>query len=216
VESIENDQKVVISTQVLEIKGKAGRGFIREGTVKVIAQPTEVIREAMLQEEHTGKILVGGSLLSREAMTRAVNIGVVGFVSGSINYEDLTTIGFESDIGFSIVSCEGFGTVSLHEDIYAELLKLDGLYCFIDGKNTTLTVPLANKLNPASAISEDMPLGIGSRVRVLFEDNLGIIGTVTEVIPKYKFKSNLESKAIKMTHLNKDYIIPECNIEILE
>lgn len=210
---INEKNEVEIQTQVLEISGKIGRGFERAGSIKLIASPNETIHEYMLKEEYSGRIIVGGALITREAIAKCVNLGVSGIVCGGIEFKDILAINESSDIGVSIVILEGFGTLSINNDVFTTLTKCDNFYSFINGKEQKLIIPLETLED-----SEPAPLSIlsvGSKVRVLFDVNIGQTGEVKELISEYIFPSGIKADALRISTLNKEQIVPAKNVEIL-
>ncbi len=214
--NIIDNTSIDIETQVVQIQGKLGRGFDREGSIKVIASKHEVIKEHMIKEEHAGKILCGGSMLPKAALARAINLGVMGFVTGGVEYQDLTAIGTQSDIGITIVALEGFGTIPINTDLYNELLKYENYYCFISGHDNNIIIPLDKTDAKQNPPDEDRSLTINTKVRIVFDQSLGEVGLVTELLPQYKFRSGIKAAAIKISFNNNEYIIPQNNIEIVE
>jgi ribosomal protein L27 len=206
---------IYIDAPVLQVNGKAGRGFEREGTIKILENRHEVIREYSIKEEHSGKIIVGGSLLTREAITRAVSLGVIGFITGGINYQDILLINQNSDIGLTIITMEGYGSIQINENIYKELDQYNNFFAFIDGKEKTLSIPL-EKVETETIVTEtDKVLRVSSNVRISSDESIGNTGQVQEMISQYQFPSGLITSAVKIIIRNKEYIVPQSNVEIL-
>ncbi|MDQ3099454.1 MAG: hypothetical protein M3Q44_06945 [bacterium] len=207
---------VDIETQVIQFQGKLGRGFNREGSIKVIASKHEVIKEHMIKEEHADKILFGGSMLPKSALSKAINIGVMGFITGGIEYQDLIAIGAESDIGITIVAMEGFGTIPINDELYSEFIRYENYYCFISGQDNTIIIPLDKMDQKENKQEQEKNLEINAKVRIVFDQNIGEIGIVKELIAEHTFRSGIKSPAAKITFKNNEYIIPQNNIEILD
>jgi hypothetical protein len=207
---------VDIETQVIQFQGKLGRGFNREGSIKVIASKHEVIKEHMIKEEHADKILFGGSMLPKAALAKAINLGVMGFVTGGIEYQDLIAIGTDSDIGITIVALEGFGTIPINADLYAEFLKYENYYCFISGHDNNVIIPLDKLDEKESKKEEDKNLDINAKVRIVFDQNIGEIGIIKELIEAHTFRSGITAPAAKITFNNNEFIIPQNNVELVD
>jgi hypothetical protein len=212
--NIENDAKVTIETQVIEIVCKASRGYHREGSIKFIASNHEAIQEYMLKDEHTGKILIGGSMISKHVISKSINMGITGIVSGGINFEDLISVGDTSDIGVTLMITEGFGTISMNNELYTFLQKFDNFYCFVDGKNGTITIPLES-LDEVAALPVKPELKVGGIVRVNGDDNIGIVAKIQEIIPEHKYLSGFILPSLRLLDGNKEYVVPQYNVEIL-
>ncbi|MDQ3239686.1 MAG: hypothetical protein M3P33_04125 [bacterium] len=213
--SIEEDNKIVIESQVIEIKCKAARGYPREGSIKVISSNHETVQEHMVKDDYAGKVLVGGSLISRHALSKAVNNRVSGVIGGSINFEDIQTVGETSDIGTTFMVTEGYGPIAMNSDIYAIFQKYDNYYCFIDGKAQTLTIPLEN-VDALQEPKNNSELEIGTTVRVCGDENIGVVGIIDEIIEAHTFNSGFRTSAFKISSGPKEYIIAQTNVEILQ
>jgi len=215
VTKIEPSGQIHIKAPVLQLNGKAGRGYEREGTIKFLENKHEILREYSIKEEYSGKILIGGSLLTREAITKAVNIGVVGFVVGGINYDDILLINPESDIGISIVVTEGYGAVQINESTYNKLQTYDNYFAFINGKEQSLSIPLDKVEEETDLQTVPKTLKHGISVRIFTEEYISSTGTVSEIIDGYSFPSGLIAPAVKILTKNKEIVVPQSNIEII-
>jgi len=211
---IGKNNEIQIETQVLEVNGKVGRGFERGGSIKIVGNPHETIHENLIKEEHSGKILVGGSMITREAIGKCVSVGIVGCVTGGLEYNDVLAINPNSDIGVSLIVLEGYGTMSINDNTYETLKKCDNFYSFINGKESKLIIPMETispeKIDLTGAIYE-----VGTPVRITFDYMIGQSGKIKELIPEYSYPSGLKGKAVRVSTRNTEYIVPEKNIEIL-
>lgn len=141
---------IVIRTQVSRIYGMFGTGKNREGTLNIICSRDELLGELKITAENSDQILVGGSLIYKEAISQAISSGVSGIITGGINAEDYKAMAggrlifpkkLENDIGVSVVICEGFGTQSLGDDIYGILQKYNGKFVLLDGNHAIINLP---------------------------------------------------------------------------
>jgi hypothetical protein len=100
-------------------RGVFGVGGEALGELTTVAEsPGEPLTTEMIGEGLRGKVLVGGSIVTIEALRKASKIGVSGIVSGSVDQKDLTEfLGHEigmgvtgdEDINFTLIVTEGFG-----------------------------------------------------------------------------------------------------------
>lgn len=141
---------IIIRTEVSRIYGMFGTGKNREGTLNIICRREELIGESKITAENSDQILVGGSLIYKEAISEAISSGVSGIITGGINAEDYKAMAggrlifpkkLENDIGVSVVICEGFGTQSLGDDIYGVLQKYNGKFVLLDGNHAIINLP---------------------------------------------------------------------------
>lgn len=141
---------VIIRTQATIIRGIAGSGRTRDGTLHIIGRRDELIGKNFISQNNEEEILAGGSLIFKDAITAAIAFGVKGIITGGINAKDYKSMAggrlifpkkLENDIGISVLVCEGFGSIPTGEDIY-EILKIyDGRFVSIDGNGGTLFLP---------------------------------------------------------------------------
>jgi hypothetical protein len=84
-----------------------------------------------INEAMKGRIIVGGSVVTLNAIRKAVNVGANGLIVGGLDQKDLTEfLGYEvglgitgnEDISLSLIITEGFGINSMNPKIF-ELLK---------------------------------------------------------------------------------------------
>jgi hypothetical protein len=92
--------------------------------------------------EHSGKILVGGSVVTLDALREAVKQGVKGIIVGGVDQKDLTYfLGYEiglgvtggEDIGLTLILTEGFGVNPIPDTVFDEFNELTGRMVCIDG-----------------------------------------------------------------------------------
>ena len=97
--------------------------------------PDEILTPAALQPDFAGAILVGGKLVTLEAIRAAAKLGVRGIVVGGLNDDDLRAmLGFDlgvaitghEKLGLSLVITEGFGQIEIARKTFDLLAKHAG------------------------------------------------------------------------------------------
>lgn len=151
VEEVDKDKgKVVIKTQASILHGIFGSGRVRDGMLRIICKRDELISKSFISSKHGGEVIVGGSLIFKDAISDAISAGISGIITGGINAKDYKGMAggrivfpkkLENDIGVSIVACEGFGSIPIGEDIYEILQKYDGKFVSIDGNKGIIILP---------------------------------------------------------------------------
>lgn len=151
VEEIDKEKgKVVIRTQTTRIQGMCGSGKLRDGILEFICKRDNLVSGRTISTKSEGHILVGGSLVYKDAISAAISDGINGIITGGINAKDYKSMAggrlifpkkIENDIGLSVIVCEGFGSVPIGSDIYEELLKYDGRFVSIDGNKGIIDLP---------------------------------------------------------------------------
>jgi hypothetical protein len=124
----------VIECEATLIRGMFGvGGETLGGLVIPVERADEVLTTEHVLDEHRGKVLVGGSIVTIDALRRASKVGVNGIVVGGVDQKDLTEIlGYEigigvtgkETIGFTLILTEGFGVQPMDERTF-NLLKLN-------------------------------------------------------------------------------------------
>lgn len=151
-----NDQKsqVIIRCEVSKVLGVFGTGRMREGILHILGKRESLLVKEQILPELSGKIIVGGSLVYKDAVSAAISAGVSGIIVGGINAKDYKEMAggritfpkrLEADIGISIVVCEGFGSIQIGDDIYKILSTFDGMFVTIDGNAAEINLPSHNK-----------------------------------------------------------------------
>lgn len=141
---------VVIRTQVSRIYGMFGVGRSRDGILVFLSKRDELVGASKISAKEADQILVGGSLIYKEAISTSISNDVSGIITGGINARDYRgMVGgrltfprkLENEIGVSIVVCEGFGSMPIGEDIYEILLKYNEKFVLLDGNHAIINLP---------------------------------------------------------------------------
>ena len=95
-----------------------------------------------MDETHGGKILVGGSIVTLDALKKAVKLGVSGIITGGVDQKDLTDfIGRElgmgvtgvEEAGLTLIVTEGFGVYPMKAETFRFLRSHEGSRASADG-----------------------------------------------------------------------------------
>lgn len=151
VEQVDNQRgQVIIRIQATIVHGVFGSGRSRDGILNVIGKRDELIGPQFIPTKFSGQILVGGSLVFKEAISACISAGIGGIITGGINARDYKGMAggrlvfpkkLENDIGVSIIVCEGFGSASLGEDVFEILTKYNSKFVSIDGNKGVIILP---------------------------------------------------------------------------
>lgn len=213
------DDSVVVRTFGNEISGSAGLGKPREGIIKVIAQPNEFVIPQKIDSSCQGRIIVGGSHLDRASIEKALTIGVKGIVVGGIDHRDFVSLGIESDVGVTIIVTEGFGNVTMGNDIYEVFNKENDKFAFINGLEKTVLIPQDKKVveNKPLKIDNWRILKEGDVVRYFRPDTEELVGVVKSISPEETvLKSGLSSEVAEIKFISgRTIVAPSANLEII-
>ncbi len=219
------------------IQGIFGIGGEVFGLLEVVSSgPDEVLDAANITAAHKGKIIVGGSLVTADAVKKAVQCGVRGIVAGGLNDADLrgflgyelgVAITGEETIGLTLVITEGFGRIRMAEGTFKLLKSRAGLLTSINGATQIragvirpeVIIPLADKPAKAGGESEmDSVLQVGTPLRAIREPYFGRIGKCT-ALPVELVTLASETK-VRVLEVEFDggerAILPRANVELIK
>ena len=225
----------VIETSAAFIQGIFGIGGETHGVIQIVASsPSEELTEEKVTPDCKGKILVGGSRVTEEALRKAVQVGVAAIVVGGIRHQDLTTFSGEEvgvaitgqeELGISLIITEGFGKMSMSETTFRLLKSFEGYTACVNGA----TQIRAGVLRPEIIVphqevvveaGEGLIAGMvpGTPVRIIREPYFGFIGVV-DGLPVELQALESESFVRVLTVLLPDgskVTVPRANVEIIE
>lgn len=243
VEGIDNQKgQIVIKIQATLIHGVFGSGRPRDGELHILSKRDELLGPSHISPEHSGRILVTGSLIFKEAISQAISSGVSGIISGGMNSKDYKSMAggrlifpkkLDNDIGISIVVCEGFGSIPIGEDIYSVLEGHNGKYVSIDGNKGIVYLPSfesksmsrvrSTALKPltAAAINYDSEgvitdLNLGMMVRVIGNTYPGLQGKVIAIDKtETLLPSGIKTYLVTVESKRRKIQVPVANLEVI-
>jgi len=113
-----------------------------------VSRSNDDLTSELISGEHKGKIIIGGSSATVDALRKAVNTGVNGIVVGGVGQRDLTDfLGYEiglgitgkEEVGLTLIITERFGTHPMDERIFDLLRSSEGKRASIDGSTQIRT-----------------------------------------------------------------------------
>ena len=228
---------VTIESEAAYVQGIFGIGGEARGNLEVISSSRDnELKIEDINENHSGKIIVGGSFVTLEAYKKALKLKVKGIVVGGFNYFDLEEIlGYRlgvaitgtEDLVTSLVLTEGYGNIKMSDRTYDLLKAHDGKFVSINGATQIragvirpeIVIPLVDNEMPSDVAIEREKLGIesGSLVRVIRAPYFGKIGNVIELPPELQqMESETMVRVAKVSIDGEDVTIPRSNLEMLE
>ncbi len=231
------EEGVIVETWASLIQGIFGFGGERRGYIKVVvSSPDEVLTENHITPDMKGCLIVGGSLVTTQAIKKALSIGVKGVVAGGIEDHSIKEI-LGKDIGVAItgsepinitvIVTEGFGRMRMAERTFNLLKKLDGELASFSGA----TQIRAGVIRPEIIVSREKPtkvstkmsleegLKIGMMVRIIREPYFGKIGRVTKLpveLTEIETESKVRILEVELEEEKKRIMVPRANVEIIE
>lgn len=238
IESMEREG-VKVETECSFIQGIFGIGGETWGEIKLLVEKSsDPLDTKFLDAGCSGKILIGGSQVDSDFLTKAASLGVRGVVVGGIDDEDLRHfLGYDLGVaitgseekGISLIITEGFGRMRMAEKTFSLLRSLENRKTSMSG----VTQIRAGVMRPEVIAAIDRKAGscaekagvfspsgleIGSAIRVIREPHFGRLGRVVDLPPELRL---LETEA-KVRVLEVEFddgmktVLPRANVEMIE
>jgi hypothetical protein len=230
---------VTIRTPAALVQGIFGVGGEAHAELRMVAKsPDEVLTPDKIDSSHSGKVLVGGSLVTGEALRKAVVTGVKGIVVGGVEDEDLikflgyeigVAITGEEDIGLTLIITEGFGKMKMPQRTFDLLKSFDGREASINGATQIragvirpeIVIALAEKETKGmveEAEAETGGMTPSTPVRIIRDPYFGAIGQVASLpVELQKAESESDVRVVEVVlEDGRKVIVPRANVEIIE
>ena len=232
-------QGVLVECSCSLVQGIFGIGGETSGElVMAAATPSEALTPAHLKPDMKGKIVVGGSFLSADTMTRAKELGVHGLVVGGIHDKDLRALlGYDlgvaitgtEQVGFTLILTEGFGTIPMAHKTFSLLSAHAGEHASISGATQIragvirpeIIIAAKHTGDPAAITlphSDRGGIQIGDPVRIIRDPLFGNIGQVSALpsdLQKIPTESEVRVLEVRFPD-GRVAVIPRTNIEVIE
>lgn len=240
VTEIAPNEGVTVETYGSYIQGIFGVGGETVGNLTVaVSAPSDELAVEQILSEHRDNILVGGSLVTTDAIQKAIQQGVKGIIAGGIDDADLRKLlGYElgvaitgsEEIGITLVITEGFGSIAMAEHTFTLLKAREGMKTSINGATQIragvvrpeILIPIAPETTETSSEAGDTAiegmLEIGSSVRIIREPYFGKLGRVTELpIELQNLETEAQVRVLRVELENGEQTtLPRANVEAIE
>lgn len=233
------NEGVEITTWGGFLQGIFGVGGETHGELKLaVSSRDDNLTEACITPDMRGKIIVGGALVTAEAINAARKNGVAGIVTGGLDAQDLRNLlGYDlgvaitgsEDIGITLVITEGFGAIHMAERSFELLKSLEGKRACINGATQIragvirpeVVVPSDDDIHAVSEKSDYVQGGmdIGSPLRVIRHPYFGRIGKVVSLpsaLTVLESGSHARVVEIQFDSDNLKAVVPRANVELIE
>ena len=231
-------QGVVVETDCSLVQGIFGIGGETWGEIVIaVTSPDEVLTPRHLTADRKGKVVVGGSFISSDALARAKEVGVAGLVIGGIHDKDLRALlGYDlgvaitgtEQVGFTLILTEGFGTIPMAGKTFNLLSAHAGQQASISGATQIragvirpeIIIPKGGATGKQGAVivPEREGIRIGDQVRIIRDPLFGKIGEVASLpsdLQKIPTESEVRVMEVRFADGSKT-MIPRANIELIE
>lgn len=201
------DSAVTITVTAGMLRGAGATGPAVHGELAVmVAAPDVALEPGAIDADAAGKIVVGGSWASGEAITRARAVGVAGIVVGSLHARDLADFaGLQhrrSLLGtaappFAVMALDGFGRAGMDPARFAWLEASSGRFATLIGDRRTLLVYDAAPPPPRAPRPK-----VGDRVLIVAGPGRGQTGLLAEIPPQPRAIGSGISALCGLVHLD--------------
>ncbi len=227
---------VVVETEGAYIQGIFGVGGERYGGIRFRAKsPDQPLTANDIDTGCAGAVVVGGSLITGEAIAKAAKLGVLALVAGGIIDTDLVKyLGYDigvaitghEDLPTSLIVTEGFGAMRMADKTFDLLKTLDGREASVTGA----TQIRAGVMRPEIIVSGYRPakrreaagasegLVPGTTIRLIREPYFGLLATVVELPPELQeIETEAHVRILKAKLASGQTVtVPRANVEIIE
>lgn len=236
VETQENEAATVEARGTF-IQGIFGIGGETWGTLEVVVDsPDAVLDAAAIKPAHKDKVLVGGSLITADAVQAAIKHGAKGIVVGGLNDADLrdllgyelgVAITGEETLGVTLVITEGFGKIRMANATFDLLKKRQGLLASINGATQIragvtrpeVVIPLEGEAAEGDGEPDELAgvLQIGTRIRAIRAPYFGRIGNCTKLpVELTELTSEAKVRVLEVEFEDGEHAtLPRANVELI-
>lgn len=230
----------VAATFIQGIFGLAGEAV---GPLEIVVEsPDQILDADRITPALAGKVIVGGSLVTADAIRTAVEHGVVGIISGGLDDSDVrAALGYElgvaitgdEELGVTVIITEGFGRIGMAAATFELLRRRRGALASINGATQIragvirpeIIVPFesgteAARPTPAAGAAGEQGsvLQVGTRLRAIREPFFGRLGRCTAL--PVELETLASGARVRVLEVEFDdgtrAILPRANVELIK
>ncbi len=232
------EEGVVVACTASFVQGIFGIGGETFGTIQAaVPDNTTVLSDKLISEDMAGKVVIGGSLVTSEALNKAIEVGAKGIVVGGFDDKDLRDfLGYDigvaitgsEDKGITLVVTEGFGQINMAQKTFELLKAHEGQMACINGATQIragvirpeIIIPIDESLKGGSQDEKLHLEGLtsGLPVRIIGPPYFGAIGHVTELpidLQTVETESKVRVLEVELEDGNR-VTVPRANVELIE
>lgn len=232
------EEGVVIESEVSYIQGIFGIGGETFGTIKMACDSnSEALTKDKISQEMRGSVIIGGSRVTADAISKSVEVGAAGIVTGGIDDADLKDfLGYDLGVaitgtekkGITLITTEGFGDIAMAQRTFELLKSREGADASINGATQIragvirpiIAIPVDDNVPEAHLAEKHVEgvLEIGCSLRIIRDPYFGMIGTVKD-LPSEPLALDSGSKArVLDVELSSGEVVtvPRANVELIE
>ncbi len=229
---------VAVTTWSAFVQGIFGIGGETHGEIKVaIPDNLSTLTDKEINDSCKDKVIVGGSMVTADAIKKAVRVGVAGIVVGGFNDKDMRDfLGYDigvaitgsEEIGITLIITEGFGQISMAQKTFDLFKSREGQPACINGATQIragvirpeIIIPIDGDIHAELQKSDYRELGlqIGSPVRVIRHPHFGKLGEVVDLPPQLtELESGSHARVLEVQFSDGERVtVPRANVEMIE
>lgn len=232
--AVDPRKSVTIESRGTFVQGIFGIGGERQGTLMMLkVEPGKELGVDDIPADVHGRILIGGTKPSAEALQKASQGGAVGLVTGAIDDQAMVSyLGYDLGIALtgdekvpmSLIVTEGFGKIPISRHTLELLAECDGMQASMSGA----TQVRAGALRPEIIVARDVPaeslhsggdrgLCQGSSIRIIRVPYFGVYATVVELPhDAVKLDTGAFARVLKAKLADGTVVtVPRANVELV-
>ncbi|MEO0073138.1 MAG: hypothetical protein ABIK43_00560 [candidate division WOR-3 bacterium] len=227
---------VVVETSASLIQGIFGVGGEVRGALRRIANDSaEIVSADKIDDTCVGKVLIAGSLVTYEAIEKALSMKARAIIGGGIEdstlrrflgYDIGVAITGSENTGLTVIVTEGFGEMRIAKRTFELLCSLEGRIASVNGATQIragvirpeVIVPQLNEKPEAATRGAESGLSIGMPVRIIRQPNFGRIGRVVALpVELAEIETEARVRILEVELEDGTRVsLPRANIEIIE
>jgi len=228
---------VVVTCVGAFVQGIFGIGGETYGDLEIVTPDNKtILTDDMIGNNLSGKVVVGGSLVTAAALKKAINVGVKGIVIGGFDDKDLRDfLGYDigvaitgsEEIGLTLVVTEGFGQIDMAWKTFDLLQRHRGEMVCINGATQIragvirpeVVIPAVSESAHEDVAAATMTgLQAGSPIRVIRHPYFGRLGKVVDLpSPLHQLESESKARVLEVEFEDGErFIVPRANVETIE
>ena len=226
----------VIETSAAFIQGIFGIGGEDQGRIRIaVESPDDVLGVDAINSEDKGAILVGGSLVTLDAIKKCVEVGVSCIVVGGVRHDDLISfteeeigvaITGQEELGVTLIVTEGFGKMRMSQATFDLLRDFEGFSASVNGETQIragvlrpeIIIPHVEGVGEGSGGVLSSGMVPGTSVRVIRQPYFGAIGVVVRLpVELHRIESESRVRVLDVELGDGAVVrVPRANVEIIE
>lgn len=231
------NEGVVVDCNASFIQGIFGIGGETFGNLQVATPDNEtILSDDLITEDMSGKIIIGGSLVTADALNKAIKVGVKGIIVGGFDDKDLRDfLGYDigvaitgsENISTTLVVTEGFGQINMAQKTFDLLKSNEGKMACMNGATQIragvirpeVVVPLDTVPTDSDGEKAELEgLKNGSPIRVIRHPYFGKLGKVIDLpSPLHVLESESKARVLEVEFEDgTKAIVPRANVESIE